>query len=306
MLKKTFPTMVLFAIVLASLIGAVNAEQGMLTYTNEEYGFSIDYPEDWTVEEDTLGLTVVFWGPMKDGFVTNVNVLTEKLSMKITPEEYAKSGELYPEESIVRTFTDTINGNPVAGYVVTSTPEEGIEYNTMQACFVSGTTAYVISFNAPVSTYDETERDYFDPVLQSFKFIEKEAGIRIQSFIVKPSRVETGEEVKVKFEAVNEADVEKTRTFHLVDLLPVITSAEVEREEIDFRTVTLASGEREIVEFTFIPKEAGEHTLMLGDQSRILEVTEAAPEEGKGVLGFETAFAIIGLLAVAYLLRRRR
>ena len=32
--------------------------EGMLTYTNEEYGFSIEYPEDWKVLEDFM---VVWW-----------------------------------------------------------------------------------------------------------------------------------------------------------------------------------------------------------------------------------------------------
>ena len=291
MLKKIFVMSVLSAIILASLIGAVNAEQGMLTYTNEEYGFSIGYPEDWTVEEGFMGSVVIFWGPIKDDYIINVIVVTEELPTKMTAEEYAKAGrEWYLEEyDIVKTLSDTINGEPVAGDITTSMME-GIEVKQMSASFVKGTTAYTITFSATSSAYDGADDDYFDPMLRSFKFIEKVAGIEIQNFIVTPSKVETGEEVKVKFEAMNEADVEKTKTFHLVDTPP---GTELP-EEIDFKTVTLAPGETEIIEFTFIPREAGERMLSVEDQYWIIAVTEARPEITP-VPGFEAVFVIAGL-----------
>ena len=301
MVTKIFVMSILSAIILTSLIGAVNAEQGMLTYTNEEYGFSIGYPEDWTVEKGFIGTIVIFKGPIKDDYIINVNVLTEELPTKMTAEEYAKAtrGWFSEEDNVVKTFSDTINGESVAGHIVTSTMV-GIELKQMQACFVSGTTSYVITFSAIPSTYDESDDDYFDPMLRSFKFIEKVAGIKIQNFIVTPSKVETGEKVKVKFEAMNEADVENTKTFHLVDTPP---GTELP-EEIDFKTVTLAPGETEIIEFTFIPREAGEHMLSVENQFWIIAVTEARPEITP-VPGFEAVFVIVGLLVAVYLLKRK-
>jgi hypothetical protein len=245
-------------------------EEGMLTYTNEEYGFLIEYPKDWVVNEEYMGFPVLFAGPIKEDFAINVIVRIEELPTMMTADEYAKAGrESFLEEwKIVKTFNDTINGEPVSGHILTIKTEGGIVAKQMQAIFVHDKRAYMIVFSAASSTYDEADEDYFDPMLRSFKFTEKEAGIEIPVFIVTPSKVEAGEEVKIKFEAVNEADVEKTKTFFLIvnppGTLPV--------ETIDFKTVTLAPGERVEIEFTFIPKETGAHILYVADRVGLISV----------------------------------
>ena len=244
-------------------------EEGMLTYTNKEYGFSIEYPGDWTANEGYLGNVVMFAGPIKDDFMINVIVSIEELLTKMTADEYAKaSREMFPEEGkVVKTFNDTINGEPVSGYIITIKEGE-IEVKLMLVCIVRDTTAYILGFGATPSTYNEAEEDYFDPMLRSFEFIEEEAGIEIRVFIVTPSEVEAGEEVKIKFEAVNEADVEKTKTF----LLIVNPPGTLHQEVIDFKTVTLTPGESVEIEFSFIPKETGEHILYVEDRTWVITV----------------------------------
>ena len=231
-------------------------EAGIVAYTNEEYGFSIEYPGDWKVYEDFMGFAVMLLE-----LESRINVIMgiEELPTRMTVEEYAKTAhEFLPEgEEIVKTFNDTINGEPVSGFITTSTTEGGVEIKRMITCFVRNTTAYFIVFTVSLNSYDEAEEDYFDPMLRSFNFIEKEAGIEIRVFIVTPSEVEAGEEVKIKFEVVNEADVEKTKTF----LLYVDPPGSLLPEAIDFKTVTLAPSESVEIEFTFVPKEAGEHIL---------------------------------------------
>ncbi len=138
----------------------------MLTYTNAEYNFSIGYPHDWTVQENLLDTEVIFSGPIEDDYMINANVITVELP------------------------NDTINGKPVSGHIITTTTDEGIDVKHMQACFVRNTTAYVIGFTAASSTFDAAESDYFVPMLQSFKFIEEEAGIEIS--ITNPPKVLEG------------------------------------------------------------------------------------------------------------------
>ena len=138
----------------------------MLTYTNAEYNFSIGYPHDWTVQENLLDTEVIFSGPIEDDYMINANVITVELP------------------------NDTINGEPVSGHIITTTTDEGIDVKHMQACFVRNTTAYVIGFTAASSTFDAAEADYFVPMLQSFKFIEEEAGIEIS--ITNPPKVLEG------------------------------------------------------------------------------------------------------------------
>jgi hypothetical protein len=245
-------------------------EEGMLTYTNEEYGFSIAYPEGWTVDEGYMGSVVMFIGSINDKFMITANVLIGELPTEMTAEEYAKAGrESFPEEwKIAKTFNDTINGEPVSGHIVTTTAEGEFEVKQMLVCIVRDTTAYILIFATSPSIFDMAKEDYGDPMLRSFKFIEEEVGIEIPVFIVTPSKVEVGEEVKIKFEAVNEAEVEKTKTF----LLVVNPPGTLPPETIDFKTVTLAPGERVEIEFAFIPKETGEHMLYVAGRGGVISV----------------------------------
>ncbi len=197
MLKKIFALLVLSAIIPMSLIGAVNAGQGMLTYTNKEYRFSIEYPEDWTVDEGVSGVT--FRESVEEDIIS-VEVGTAFLSKKMTAEEYIEERikvvreRFSVELNVVKTFSDIINGEPVAVYIITGT-SKGIELKLMLACFVSNSTAYTITSSAPSSTYNAAEDNYFNPMLQSFKLLEKGAGIEIWNFIVTPSKVKTGENI---------------------------------------------------------------------------------------------------------------
>lgn len=171
--------------------------KGMLTYTNVEHGFSIEYPEDWTGEEGTMGTVVMFTGP---GGV-NVNVVTEELPTRMTAEELAEAARELLQEmgyNIVKTFTDTINGEPVAGHVITTTIF-GVEIKQMQACFVIDTTAYVITFSASSSQYDVAYDDYFGPILQSFRFM--------RILVKNPTEVLEGENFTATVNADNVSDL---------------------------------------------------------------------------------------------------
>ncbi len=169
------------------------SEREMLTYTNAEYDFSIGHPHDWTVREDLLGTEVILSGLIEDDYMINANVIRVELPAEMTPYEYAKARrEQFPNLwAIVDIFNDTINGEPVSGHIISTTTEEGIKVKHMQACFVRNTTVYVIGFTAASSTFDAAESDYFVPLLQSFKFIEEEAGIEI-SITNRPEVLEGG------------------------------------------------------------------------------------------------------------------
>lgn len=97
---------------------------------------------------------------------------------------------------------------------------------------------------------------------------------------------------------MNKADFEKTKTFYLVDTYSGTKDSDV----LDSWTITLAPGETEVVEFTLTPSKAGEHIFYMECQTRHLKVTKAIA----GVPGFEAVFAIVGLLAIASLLRKRK
>lgn len=178
--------MITLSVILIASIGSVTAEEEMSTYRNKEYGFSIDYPEDWTMIEcymgNIMGDVAFFLG---HGVYAIVGV--EDLPREMTPDEYITSAikELrsgvssvtcletgitcvYPM-NVVETFNDTINGEPVAGSIYTI-GFRGAESKQMLAAFVNDKTAYLITFTAPLDIYDKAEVEYFEPMLHSFRF----------------------------------------------------------------------------------------------------------------------------------------
>ena len=295
--------MCMMVVVVLGIIIPAMADTGMLTYTNEEYGFSIQYPGEWTVEEGWMGSIVYFGDERNEDFITNVLIKRVELQTKMTVEEFAEgSRKLLPEDyNVVNTFQRIINGEPVAGHILTRF-DEGTELKQMGAFFIRDEWVLVIVFTATSSTYNGVEEDYFNPMLESFKFIEKEVGIGIRHLTVTPHKLESGEEVSVKLDIVNEADVEKTKTFHLVTFHLVGPSEFSEFYERDFETVTLAPGEMKTIKVTFIPIKVGTHLLSVNEHVKSIDVTEARPKDVEDIPGFEAIFAIIGLVAVTYLI----
>lgn len=145
------------------------------TYTSSEYGFSIEYPEDWAVKEDYKGTVVAFRGPEKGGGFINANVgASAEVPTGMTLEEFVEASreELSEDINVVETFTDTINGEPAAGHILTWTREGGGEAKAIQVIFVRGTTGYAIILGSTASVYDDAYDYYFDPMIQSFELTD--------------------------------------------------------------------------------------------------------------------------------------
>ncbi|MDP6142475.1 MAG: hypothetical protein QGF23_03430, partial [Dehalococcoidales bacterium] len=60
------------------------------TYTNSEYGFSVNYPADWDAREGIVGLVVAFDGPtvLEGIYDVNINVNAERIDEKMTLGDY--------------------------------------------------------------------------------------------------------------------------------------------------------------------------------------------------------------------------
>ena len=150
-----------------------------LTYTNAEYGFSIDYPEDWDVMEDYMGTAVAFMGPLvlEDSYYLNISVVVEQLPEEMTLKDYVKALDLNlkrttPDYNKVEEYSTTISGLPATVLVATATTAldgEDIALRDTLAMFIKDEVAYTITYNAPEEFHDEYA-EYFDLVISSFKF----------------------------------------------------------------------------------------------------------------------------------------
>lgn len=307
MLKKiTFP-LLLSIFILISLSSTACAQPGMVTYENPEFGFLIQYPEGWVAEEDSVDTIVVFNGPMRNEYPVNAEIWIEEMGMLMSPEEYIRDDiQWLPEEyEVIGKFTGTADGEPYAGYV---TVNPMFDDQFMQIYFVRDLTAYSLYFYAAPGAFDGANDEFFTPMVQSFRFIEKEPGIVIQNFMVTPSQVKPGDEVRVKFEVFNEGDVEKTRTFHLYDDFYDGGTF----DEIDFRSVTLGPNERQVIEFNLVLKDQGWHYISVEDQGWDVEVFKEAgewngresetsdrpPEKGKEDINWEQMGVILLVVGV--------
>ena len=308
--KNIKAVVVIFVLSTIEVVSAVNLE--MITYTNEEQYFSIEYPENWRMEEALGGVSFTSPEKMGGGHPT-LNIIPEKLAWEMSPEEYAKAGiesqrGFYIKYQIENEYNTVINDKDayviIALIAMTFAGKKGEDVTSKQVYITNNLTGYVITAMGPLE-YEKVDEKYFEPMIQSFKLLPKTIGIEIQNFRVTSTKIEMGKEVTIKFDAVNKASVEKTKTFHCSYIALREGGVAGMPEEIDYKTVTLAPGDDEHITFTYAPNETGTYLIKVEDQGGFVEVVEKisiAPE-------FGVVFAIVviaGLLVMAYLLTMRK
>ena len=202
-------------------------------------------------------------------------------------------------------FIVSVSGH---GTEETATPE--VSNGTISATF--DTTGWAIGSN-----YLVTVEDTDNTVSQQANF-DVVAGVPniVVTLDVTPTEANVGDSVTAKATATNAGTAEGSQTISIM-----LDGTEVKSSE-----VTLAPGDSETVEYTFTATDVmvGTHTIEVGGQSATLTVTsdtttpETPPPAGDGTEtpepdgedestpGFEAVFAVSGLLAVAYLVLRRR
>ena len=178
---------ILYAVILLVLLPVAGCQQQSsslpdiesLTYTNSEYGFSVEYPKDWDVMEDYMGTAVAFMGPLvlEDTYYININVFTEQLLEDMTLEDYVKLSDLSAKRTIPnynkqQEYSTTIGGLPATILVATQTFEldgEDIALKEKYAIFIKDEIGYTITYDVPAEFHDEY-LDSFDLAINSFKF----------------------------------------------------------------------------------------------------------------------------------------
>ncbi|MBA7585707.1 MAG: hypothetical protein GH159_00870 [Dehalococcoidia bacterium] len=178
---------ILYAVILLVLLPVAGCQQQSpslpdiesLTYTNSEYGFSVEYPKDWDILEDYMGRVVVFIGPsvLEETYYININISIEQLSEEMTLEDYGITVEsntqmALPDYNKVDEYSTTIGGQPATVSTLTATVElEGTEYTLKDSCaiFIEDSVGYIITYDVPQEFHDQYA-DCFELVIGTFEF----------------------------------------------------------------------------------------------------------------------------------------
>jgi PGF-CTERM protein len=127
---------------------------------------------------------------------------------------------------------------------------------------------------------------YFEDPVVPYVPLRPEAKFKLSNLSV-PASVRTGETITIKIDITNIGEALDSTTVNI----------KINDTVIGFKEVTLGVGETKTVEFTHTTEdEPGTYSVEVDGKTSEYVVTP----------GFEVVFAIAGLLAVAYLLRRRK
>ncbi len=152
-------------------------------YRNDQFGFEIQRPQDWTTDESgKLGTAVIFLNPTADqsrdqSFFANINVLVRpitnlgvnNLEEYVTLDKsmllkYKQDVKFYPDEKVL-----LINGKE--GIIVNLTfMKNNMLVRDRHLITLENNAAYVSAATALASTWD-IYADLFKLTLSSFKFI---------------------------------------------------------------------------------------------------------------------------------------
>jgi len=149
------------------------------TYSNSQYGFSLEYPEDWGTVEDFPGFAVVFTGPYLQEYEFTVNISLEigqfpggvtmadllqtvEWTTESKAEDYAKVGE----------YDTIIGGQSAKVFTVTATMEfngRAVQLKDIGAIVIKDNVGYIITYDVPAKVHEEY-KDCFELVIDSFRF----------------------------------------------------------------------------------------------------------------------------------------
>jgi hypothetical protein len=146
------------------------------TYANSQYGFSVQYPADWTSQEGVSGTIVMFAGPTiaSTGGVININIVSEKLSdsSKVSLSDYVKAGEAqlkknFPDFTKTSDYNTTIGGQPAEVFVFTGSVNK-ISLKFAQTYLLKNNQSYVITYASGPDMFDKYS-NAFNLAITSFK-----------------------------------------------------------------------------------------------------------------------------------------
>jgi S1-C subfamily serine protease len=159
------------------------AKEGLLSYENSTYGIRIQYPANWTKDEqdsnpaDSVTNIITFYSPLDsrvDEYSENLGVSVENLTdPNITLEQYTESlianyNESLTDFKVIESNTNTTLGGNSAYKLVYTDKEDDINYKTMEIGALVGDKVYFIEYIAEENYYSK----YFPTIQKIIESVE--------------------------------------------------------------------------------------------------------------------------------------
>lgn len=152
--------------------------QGMKTYTNRMLGFSLQYPEDWTIEEKEDEVDVSCSTPP-----ISFSVLVDKRERPGTPQEVVDEWitvlkSKYPDLELADTRELTVDGVEAVAQGAGLVTESGTKVAIAIVGVVKGDLEYSIITMGELADVDEMT-ETLTAMHNSFRFLEEEAALAV-------------------------------------------------------------------------------------------------------------------------------
>jgi serine/threonine-protein kinase len=149
------------------------------TYSNQEYGIKINYPEGWSTRQrdDFFTVGIIFISPdeeLQDNFQENVSVMIEELSSPLSLTEYTNQSieEIKKlSDPNLTSATVTTLADREARKVIYRGEEAGNSLQRMQIWTIANNRVYIITYTAESQKYEKFSQ-IVEEMLNSFAIIE--------------------------------------------------------------------------------------------------------------------------------------
>jgi hypothetical protein len=164
------------AIVIVFLIIVVIVFSPPKTYKNNEYGFSINPPKGWKIQEnikmDNFTIPVAFIGPVEKNFAVNINIYIEKIN-ETTLQEYVNLNKkiltlVVSSYNLISERNTTINNHEAYELLYTA-KIKNTDLAYKQIFLIKNNSGYVITFTALKDNFDKYIV-VFDKSIETFIF----------------------------------------------------------------------------------------------------------------------------------------
>jgi hypothetical protein len=152
---------------------ATGAPSGTERYENPEFGFTLDYPQGWTVNDQPgVAALLVNQASAQDGFAESVNVVTEELPGEIPLDDYTEATMRnleagFGQIDVIEEGPTTIGGLP-AHSIEYRAEQQGQTLSFFQTWLIDETTAFVLTYTGANEGFEEL-RPEADTIIESFR-----------------------------------------------------------------------------------------------------------------------------------------